>query len=200
MENQSKLAKQPNLAKILLYAVVLLKGRQELENQMKFFFSKWTCELLKMYGRTLVQHFNYQLICFQVSVPSNLLQYVQLEPTYMNVNTNIKLMQFDIKNYKFLAFNNSSIVRADIKFLRKIVYHLTNTYLPTISLLIICEMTLFFDESKQEIAITLSLTVMLVMYTFYQVSISKTFYEKLQIKLLCLAFLCLKFIYFCVHF
>jgi hypothetical protein len=94
----------------------------------------------------------------------------------MTVNTNIKLMQFDMKNYNFSAFGNSSGVRADIKFLRKIMYHLTNTYLPTISLLILSEMTLFFDKSKKEIAITLSLTVMLVMYTFYQVSISSTFF------------------------
>ncbi len=57
------------------------------------------------------------------------------------------------------------------------MYHLTNTYLPTISLLIISEMTLFFDDTKREIAITLSLTVMLVMYTFYQVTISPTSYK-----------------------
>ncbi len=94
----------------------------------------------------------------------------------MDVNANIKLMQFDMKNYNFSAFSNSSGVRADIKFLRKIIYHLTNSYLPTISLLILSEMTLFFDKSKKEIAITLSLTVMLVMYTFYQVSISSTFF------------------------
>jgi len=94
----------------------------------------------------------------------------------MDVNDKIKLMQFDMKNYTFSSCGNSSRVQADMKFLRKIMYHLTNSYLPTISLLILSEMTLFFDESKKEIAITLSLTVMLVMYTFYQVSISSTFF------------------------
>ena len=61
-------------------------------------------------------------------------------------------------------------------------YHLTNTYLPTITLLIIAEVTLHFDESKTELAIGLSLTIMLVMYTMYQ-SISdlliKTAYLKM---------------------
>ena len=128
-------------------------------------------------------------------VPPNFLQYVHLEPTNIDVYTNIKLMQFDMTNYTFLAFNSSSRVRADIKFLRKIMYHLTNTYLPTISLLIISEMTLFFDDSKKEIAITLSLTVMLVMYTFYQVSISSTFYKQLfNIKVFTCAYVCLYFL------
>ncbi len=97
----------------------------------------------------------------------------------MDLNTKIKLMQFDITNYTFLAYDGSTKVRAEMKFLRKIMYHLTNTYLPTISLLIISEMTLFFDDSKKEIAITLSLTVMLVMYTFYQVSISPMSFKQL---------------------
>jgi hypothetical protein len=96
----------------------------------------------------------------------------------MDVNTKIKLMQFDITNYTFLAYDGSSKVRAEMKFLRKIMYHLTNTYLPTISLLIISEMTIFFDDSKKEIAITLSLTVMLVMYTFYQVLISRIYFKQ----------------------
>ena len=42
------------------------------------------------------------------------------------------------------------------------------------SLLVIAEITLLFDESRLEIALGLSLTVMLVMYTFYQVSTSPT--------------------------
>jgi hypothetical protein len=116
------------------------------------------------------------LCFFQVSVPPYLLQYVQLEPTHMDVNDNIKLMQFDTKNYTFSSSGNRSRVQAGMKFMRNIMYHLTNSYLPTISLLILSEMTLFFDKSKKEIAITLSLTVMLVMYTFYQVSISSTFF------------------------
>jgi len=36
------------------------------------------------------------------------------------------------------------------------------------SLLVISELTLFFDEDRTEMAIGLSLTIMLVMYTLYQ--------------------------------
>ena len=41
------------------------------------------------------------------------------------------------------------------------------------SLLIISEITLFFDETQTELAVGLSLTIMLVMYTMYE-SISKS--------------------------
>ncbi len=54
--------------------------------------------------------------------------------------------------------------------------------MPTATLLIIAEITLHFDESKTEMAIGLSLTIMLVMYTMYQSisgSLIKTAYLKM---------------------
>jgi hypothetical protein len=93
-----------------------------------------------------------------------------------------ELMQFDVVNYSFNALNNGSMAVANFKFQRKIMHHLANTFLPTISLLVIVEFTLFFDESKLEMAVTLSLTVMLVMYTLYQsisLTIPKTAYLKM---------------------
>jgi hypothetical protein len=68
-------------------------------------------------------------------------------------------------------------------FRRRITYHLANSYLPTMSLLAIAELTLFFGESKQDIGVSLSLTILLVMYTFYQSisnSIPNTAYLKLM--------------------
>ena len=67
-------------------------------------------------------------------------------------------------------------------FKRQILYHLANTFLPTISLVVIVEVTLFFEASKLDLSVTLSLTIMLVMYTLYQsisVTIPKTAYLKL---------------------
>ena len=74
-------------------------------------------------------------------------------------------------------------IRVNFHFCRKITYHIANTYLPTMSLLAIVQMTLFYGEARQEVAVTLSLTVLLVMYTFYQSiadSIPKTAYLKLM--------------------
>ena len=49
-------------------------------------------------------------------------------------------------------------------------------------MLVIAELTLFFDESQTELAIGLTLTIMLVMYTMYQsinASLVKTAYLKM---------------------
>jgi hypothetical protein len=63
------------------------------------------------------------------------------------------------------------------------MYHVANTYLPTISLVVIVEITLFFDATKLDISVTLSLTIMLVMYTLYQ-SISYTIPQTAYLKLI----------------
>ena len=103
---------------------------------------------------------------------------VHLIPGSLIVPGNVELNQFNLINKTFhKGFDN--IMMADLTFKRKVMYHLTNTYLPTISLLVLVELTLFLDESKLDIAVTLSLTVLLVIYTFYQsiaASIPKTAY------------------------
>ena len=86
----------------------------------------------------------------------------------MDINQGIELMQFDVVSHKFVQTMNNSQLQAHITFQRKLMYQMTNTYLPTISLLMIVILTMYIDESRLEIAVTLSLTVMLVMYTFYQ--------------------------------
>ena len=105
---------------------------------------------------------------------------VHLIPGSLIVPGNVELNQFNLINKTFhKGFDN--IMMADLTFKRKVMYHLTNTYLPTISLLVLVELTLFLDESKLDIAVTLSLTVLLVIYTFYQsiaASIPKTAYIK----------------------
>jgi hypothetical protein len=103
-----------------------------------------------------------------LDVPLNLVRFVQLVPVSMDINQGIELMQFDVVSHKFDQTMNNSQLQAHITFQRKLMYQMTNTYLPTISLLMIVILTMYIDESRLEIAVTLSLTVMLVMYTFYQ--------------------------------
>ncbi len=92
------------------------------------------------------------------------------------------LSQFNVMDTAFNLKINDSRLHVDIKLKRIISYHLTNTYLPTITLLIIAEVTLQFDESKTKLSAVLSLTIMLVMYTMYQsisASLVKTAYMKM---------------------
>jgi hypothetical protein len=93
------------------------------------------------------------------------------------------LSQFNVLDTTFKTKENDSILHVDIKLKRIISYHLTNTYLPTITLLIITEITLQFDDSKTELAAVLSLTIMLVMYTMYQ-SISEALVKTAYLKMI----------------
>ena len=118
---------------------------------------------------------------FQISAPLDLLQYVQLVPGPLVMKTDLPLLQFVVSNSTFTAKNNGTMAEVTFTFQRKIMYHLANTYLPTISLLVIVESTLFLDDSRLEIAVNLSLTTLLVVYTLFQsisLTIPKTAYLK----------------------
>jgi hypothetical protein len=83
--------------------------------------------------------------------------------------------------FSFVPKENSSDVQVRFHFQRKIIYHIANTYVPTVSLLFISELTMFFRESFIDMSATLAITVLLVMYTFYQSisgSIPQTAYLK----------------------
>ena len=71
-------------------------------------------------------------------------------------------------------------------------FHLANTFMPTICLIIIAEITLFIDVSHFEATMMVALTSMLVMYTLYQ-SISATLPQtgKKLVKTVCHGFLLL---------
>jgi hypothetical protein len=110
-----------------------------------------------------------------------LLQYVQLVPGPLVIKTDLPLLQFEVSNSTFNPKNNGTMAEVVFTFQRKLMYNLANTYLPTISLLIIVEATLFLDDSNLEIAVTLSLTTLLVVYTLYQsiaLTVPKTAYLK----------------------
>ncbi len=105
---------------------------------------------------------------FQLLLPAELIKIVKLYPDNIIYNGSKTLTQFIVTDSKFSQSFDGSILSIDIKLSRRIAYHLTNTYLPTITLLIIAEVTLMFDELKTELSVGLSLTIMLVMYTMYQ--------------------------------
>jgi hypothetical protein len=116
--------------------------------------------------------------------PPDLKNILVLNPNPPNCDMLKSLDQFYLLscNLQPSAENNSSEVIVGLKLKRIFSYHLTNTYMPTITLLIIAEITLHFDDTKTELAIGLSLTIMLVMYTMYQSisgSLIKTAYLKM---------------------
>ena len=106
---------------------------------------------------------------------------MEIVPVSLNITTDIQGLLFNINNQSFYATNAGSTAEVAIAFQRKVLYHLTNTYIPTISLLVLVESTLFLDDGKLDIILTLSLTSLLVIYTFFQsisFSLPKTTYLK----------------------
>jgi hypothetical protein len=101
-------------------------------------------------------------------LPMELKNSLILIPGHLQYNISQALTQFYLRDCTIQALKNQSEINVAINLKRIFSYHLTNTYMPTSTLLIIAEITLYFDEEKTEVAIGLSLTVMLVMYTMYQ--------------------------------
>jgi hypothetical protein len=61
------------------------------------------------------------------------------------------LSQFNVIKKDFYATMNGSRIQVDIKLRRIISYHLTNTYMPTITLLIIAAVSLQFAYTKSSL-------------------------------------------------
>jgi hypothetical protein len=116
-------------------------------------------------------------------LPDELKNSLVLVPGPLKYNISEVLTQFYLRECTITAMKNQSEVHVAINLKRIFSYHLTNTYMPTSTLLIIAEITLNFDEEKTELAIGLSLTIMLVMYTMYQ-SISDNLIRTAYLKMI----------------
>ena len=92
---------------------------------------------------------------------------VRLIPNLLIFDMEDALTQFDIVSATLIE-GKSSGVQVKLGFQRILLYHLVNTYFPMLCLLVIVELTLFFEQSQLQAAIALALTVLLVMYTMYQ--------------------------------
>ena len=102
--------------------------------------------------------------------------YMTMQPSLEN-----QLVQFNVLNVT-RGLNNQSFIQFDILLQRMYFYHLAATYLPTMGLLIIAEITISIYESHFDTTIMVSLTSMLAMYTLYQSiagTLPKTAYLKM---------------------
>jgi hypothetical protein len=76
-----------------------------------------------------------------------------LTPNRLEYTGSKTLTQFTIERYSFHEAGNGS--RAEVKLVLQRIYsyHVTNTFMPTVSLLVIVELTLFFGKSQTELAL-----------------------------------------------
>jgi hypothetical protein len=108
------------------------------------------------------------LFFFQFLLPSDLTQFVKLNISSL-IDKSPRSVELQFNVLKLSTVNDDPAeVYIQIDLQRVPVYHLMSTYIPTLSLIIIVELTLFFDDSQLQPALALSLTIMLVMYTMFQ--------------------------------
>jgi len=121
-----------------------------------------------IFSTNIVELFNQDsyILFQQISTTKALQDYIHLNASSFQYPDSFDLTQFYVVDQKFITSQNH--VTVHLTFQRMFLFHLTNTYMPTLTLLIIAEVTLFCKDSQLELAIGLSLTVMLVMYTMYQ--------------------------------
>ena len=79
----------------------------------------------------------------------------------------LDLTMFTIKNLDLVKQKNANTVYMTLKLKRKVVTELLTTYFPTVLLLIITLVTIFFDKDLFGDHIAVNLTIMLVMTTIF---------------------------------
>ena len=84
-----------------------------------------------------------------------------------------ELTMFTITNLELKNDPNGNIVYMAMKLKRKVATELLTTYLPTIPLLLISYITIFFDKELFGDATQVNLTIMLVMTTIFTTKIAE---------------------------
>ena len=106
---------------------------------------------------------------------------IHISPNRVEYLGSDKLIQFEVTNVEMIQ-GAPNYIYVEITLRRMISYHVVSTFGPTLTLLMIAEVTLFISESHFEATIMLAITSMLVMYTLYQSassSLPKTAYVKM---------------------
>ena len=106
---------------------------------------------------------------------------IHISPNRVEYLGSDKLVQFEVTNVEMIQ-GAPNYIYVEITLRRMISYHVVSTFGPTLTLLMIAEVTLFISETHFEATIMLAITSMLVMYTLYQSassSLPKTAYVKM---------------------
>ena len=94
-------------------------------------------------------------------------KFFQLKPE------DVDLTMFTMTNLNLVKEKNANMVYLALRLKRKVATELLTTYLPTILLLLITFVTIFFDKDLFGDAIAVNLTIMLVMTTIFTSKIAE---------------------------
>ena len=99
-----------------------------------------------------------------MKIPVSLNETMILSPGGANYEGPDSLVQFTVESTE-MVLKSPKYLTVEITLKRMFQYHLAATFLPTILLVIVTEITLFVDEKHFEVTVMIHLTTMLVMYT-----------------------------------
>ena len=107
-------------------------------------------------------------ICILDKIQVTMMNKEKIEENFPQLNSeDLDLTMFTITNLTLVKQRNSNMVYMALKLKRKVATELLTTYLPTLLLLLITFVTIFFDKDLFGDAIALNLTIMLVMTTIF---------------------------------
>ena len=104
---------------------------------------------------------------FKMKVPASVSESVVFAAGGVTYAGPTSLVQFTVEDTRMIS-KDGKYLMVEITMKRMFQYHLAATFLPTILLMVITEITLFVDEKDFEVTAMIHLTTMLVMYTLYQ--------------------------------
>ena len=125
--------------------------------------------------------FDKQFCYFELTIPDRLKGQYKLNLEKVEEHP-IELIQYNKLESLWSKCNNKENISVILRFERQFVGQLFVTYLPTLCLIAVTELTLIIDPGRFEATIMVALTSKLVMYTLYQsveASLPQTAYLKL---------------------
>ena len=113
-------------------------------------------------------HVYKHLICFSHTVQVRMMNKKKSERNFWQLKQeDLDLTMFTITSLTLAKEKDANMVTMVLKLKRKVATELLTTYLPTILLLLITFVTIFFDKDLFGDAIAVNLTIMLVMTTIF---------------------------------
>lgn len=100
------------------------------------------------------QYFSNRIMLYPLNITGNLSELISTE--------------YKVTNIRYRLESNESQIAVIISLQRGYGYHLSTSYMPTLTLIVVVECTLFFKPEQLEVATGFSLTIMLVLYTYIQ--------------------------------
>lgn len=115
------------------------------------------------------ENFLFFFFYFQLESPSYFSSVIVLSPLNVTGNlSNLVSAEYKVTSIRSMDENNGSKMVVIVCLQRDYGYHLSTTYSPTLTLVIVVECTLFFKPGQLKAATGFSLTIMLVLYTYIQ--------------------------------